>query len=84
MHKEKKCCTCSSLICIRTRTRNLRKEKKNAAYNRDGHQKLKLLLTDLSHIHLIGLAKRNILVFKSCKSDVSLQSYGLLECRIFI
>ena len=28
-------------------------------------------------MHLMGLVERNILVFKSSKSDVSLQSYGL-------
>ena len=45
--------------------------------SRDGHQNLKLLLIDLNQMHLIGLVKRTILVFKSSKSDVSLQSYGL-------
>ena len=43
---------------------------------RDGHQNLKLLLIDLNQMHLIGLVERNILVFKSSKSDVPLQSYG--------
>ena len=37
---------------------------------------LKLLLVDLNQMHLIGLVERNILVFKSSKSDVPLQSYG--------
>ena len=45
--------------------------------SRDGHQNLKLLLIDLNRMHLIGLVERTILVFKSSKSDVSLQSYGL-------
>ena len=44
---------------------------------RDDHQNLKLLSIDLSQMHLIGLVDRMILVFKSSKSDVSLQSYGL-------
>ena len=44
---------------------------------RDGHQNLKLLLNDLNQMHLIGLIERSILGFKSSKSDVSLQSYGL-------
>ena len=44
---------------------------------RDGHQNLKLLSIDLNQTHLIGLVERTILVFKSSKSDVSLQSYGL-------
>ena len=43
---------------------------------RDDHQNLKLLLIDLNQMHLIGLVERNILVFKSSKSDVPLQSYG--------
>ena len=43
-------------------------------YIRDGHPYLKLLLTDLSQMHLTGLVERTILVFKSSKSDVSLQS----------
>ena len=30
---------------------------------RDDHQNLKLLLTDLNQMHLIGLVERNILVF---------------------
>ena len=47
-------------------------------YNsRDDHQNLKLLSIDLNQMHLIGLVERTILVFKSSKSDVSLQSYGL-------
>ena len=45
--------------------------------NRDGHQNLKLLLIDLNQMHLIGLVEITILVFKSSKSDVLLQSYGL-------
>ena len=45
--------------------------------SRDDHQNLKLLLIDLNQMHLIGLVERTILVFKSSKSDVSLQSYGL-------
>ena len=45
--------------------------------NRDDHQNLKLLSIDLNQMHLIGLVERTILVFKSSKSDVSLQSYGL-------
>ena len=44
---------------------------------RDDHQNLKLLSIDLNQMHLIGLVERTILVFKSSKSDVSLQSYGL-------
>ena len=44
--------------------------------SRDDHQNLKLLLIDLNQMHLIGLVERNILVFKSSKSDVPLQSYG--------
>ena len=44
---------------------------------RDDHQNLKLLSIDLNQMHLIGLVERTILVFKSPKSDVSLQSYGL-------
>ena len=44
---------------------------------RDGHQNLKLLLIDLNQMLLIGLVERNIMVFKSSKSDVLLQSYGL-------
>ena len=44
--------------------------------SRDGHQNLKLLWIDLTQMHLIGLVERNILVFKSSKSDVPLQSYG--------
>ena len=38
---------------------------------------LTLPLIDLNQMHLIGLVERTILVFKSSKSDVSLQSYGL-------
>ena len=60
------------------------------ANNRDDHQNLKLLLNDLNQMHLIGLVERNILVFKSSKSDVPLHSYGfyvaqlwLLECQTF-
>ena len=45
--------------------------------SRDDHQNWKLLLIDLNQMHLIGLGERTILVFKSSKSDVSLQSYGL-------
>ena len=44
---------------------------------RDGHQNLKMLLIDPNQMHLIGFVKRTILDFKSSKSDVSLQSYGL-------
>ena len=47
------------------------------SYSRDDQQKLKLLLSDLNQIHWIGFIKRNILGFKSFKSDVPLQSYGL-------
>ena len=46
-------------------------------YIRDDHQNLKLLSIDLNQMHLIGLVERTILVFKSSKSDVLLQSYGL-------
>ena len=49
----------------------------NPATIRDDHQNLKLLSIDLNQMHLIGLVERTILVFKSSKSDVSLQSYGL-------
>ena len=45
--------------------------------SRDGHQNLKSLLIDLNQMHLIELVERTTLVFKSSKSDVSLQSYGL-------
>ena len=45
--------------------------------SRDDHQNLKLLSIDLNQMHLIGLVERTILVFKSSKSDVSLESYGL-------
>ena len=50
-----------------------------ADISRDGHQNLKLLLIDLhvNQMHLIGLVDRTILVFKSSKSNVLLQSYGL-------
>ena len=47
------------------------------AHIRDDHQNLKLVSIDLKQMHLIGLVERTILVFKSSKSDVSLQSYGL-------
>ena len=43
---------------------------------RDGHQNLNFLWIDLNQVHLIGPVERNILVFKSSKSDVPLQSYG--------
>ena len=46
-------------------------------FNKDDHQNLKLLSIDLNQMLLIGLVERTILVFKSSKSDVSLQSYGL-------
>ena len=46
-------------------------------FTNDGHQNLKLLLINLNQMHLIGLVERTILVFKSSKSDVSLQRYGL-------
>ena len=36
---------------------------------RDGHQNLKLLLIDLNQMRLKGIVERNILVFKSFKSD---------------
>ena len=49
----------------------------SSAKSRDDHQNLKLLSIDLNQMHLIGLVERTILVFKSSKSDVSLQSYGL-------
>ena len=45
-------------------------------FNRDGHQNLNLLWIDLNQVHLIGPVERNILVFKSSKSDVPLQIYG--------
>ena len=45
--------------------------------SRDEHQNLKLLLIDLNQMHMIGLVERTILVFKSSKSDVSLQRYCL-------
>ena len=48
-----------------------------ATFNRDDHQNLKLLSIDLNQMHLIGLVERTNLIFKSSKSDVSLQSYGL-------
>ena len=51
--------------------------KKSHYNSRDDHQNLKLLSIDLNQMHLIGLVERTILVFKSSKSDVSLQSYGL-------
>ena len=47
-------------------------------YIMDGHQNLKLLLIDPNQMYLIGFVERTILVFKSSKSDVSLQSYGLI------
>ena len=55
----------------------LSERSRSTLFNRDGHQNLKLLLIDPIQIHLIGLVERSILVFKSSKSDVSLQSYGL-------
>ena len=47
-----------------------------SASSRDAHQNLNLLWIDLNQVHLIGPVERNILVFKSSKSDVPLQSYG--------
>ena len=49
----------------------------NSSRSGDDHQNLKLLSIDLNQMHLIGLVERTIFVFKSSKSDVSLQSYGL-------
>ena len=55
----------------------LMKTTKQRSLSRDDHQNLKLFLIDLNQMHLIGLVERTILVFKSSKSDVSLQSCGL-------
>ena len=46
------------------------------AITRNGHQNLNLVWIDLNQVHLIGPVERNILVFKSSKSDVPLQIYG--------